>query len=83
MDSRWERRGVLWPVLLILAGAILLLNNIGRLEWSLWELLFRLWPAILLAAGTAGRHGGWPDHHHGGRRVIRMETDGTGKVEQP
>lgn len=51
MDSRWERRGVLWPVLLILAGAILLLNNIGRLDWSLWELFFRLWPAILLAAG--------------------------------
>lgn len=51
MNNRWERRGVLWPVLLILAGGILLLNNIGQLDWSLWELLFRLWPAILLAAG--------------------------------
>lgn len=51
MTNNWERRGVVWPVLLILAGAILLLDNLGRLDLSLWELLFRLWPAILLAIG--------------------------------
>lgn len=51
MNRTWERRGVVWPVLLILAGALLLLNNAGRLDYSIWELLVRLWPAILLAIG--------------------------------
>lgn len=51
MDNRWEDRGVVWPVLLILAGVVLLLNNTGELERGLLELLFRMWPAILLAAG--------------------------------
>lgn len=51
MDDHWYRRGLFWPVLLVLAGAVLLLNNLGLLEWNFWELLFRLWPVILVAIG--------------------------------
>ncbi len=51
MDNRWQDRSLVWPVLLILAGVVLLLNNSGQLEFGLLELIFRSWPAILLAFG--------------------------------
>jgi hypothetical protein len=43
--------GVVWPVILIGAGLILLLNNIGYLTWDIWGILWRLWPILLIAAG--------------------------------
>jgi len=51
VNNHRERVGLFWPVLLVSAGAVLLLNNLGLLEWSLWEMLLRLWPAILVALG--------------------------------
>ena len=38
------------PTLLIGLGLILLLNNLGYLDWSLWDAL-SLWPILLIAAG--------------------------------
>jgi hypothetical protein len=46
-----HHRGVIWPVLLIGAGSILLLNNLGYLSWDIWGTLWRLWPVLLIAAG--------------------------------
>ncbi len=43
--------GVVWPVILIGAGLILLLNNLGYLSWDIWGILWRLWPILLIAAG--------------------------------
>lgn len=46
------RRGsLLAPLVLIAAGIVLLLNNLGVLDWSIWQSLVRLWPILLVAAG--------------------------------
>lgn len=50
--DRYERRGVVFPVLLVLAGALLFLENLGATDVSLWPLFLKLWPAILLAIGV-------------------------------
>jgi hypothetical protein len=42
---------LLWPLLLILAGGVLLLNNLGYLDWGIWAGLWRLWPLILVILG--------------------------------
>lgn len=38
------------PTILIGIGVILLLNNLGYLTWSFWDIL-NLWPILLVAAG--------------------------------
>ncbi len=38
------------PTILIGLGIILLLNNLGYLDWSIWDIL-SLWPVLLIAAG--------------------------------
>lgn len=40
-----------WGILFILVGVILLLNNIGRLDWWVWSDILSLWPLILIAIG--------------------------------
>lgn len=45
------RMPVFGPVLLIAAGTIFLLNNLGVLPWSVWGALGKLWPLILIAIG--------------------------------
>ena len=37
----------MWPVILIGAGVVFLLNNLGVLTWGVWEMLWRLWPVLL------------------------------------
>lgn len=49
------------PTLLVGLGIILLLNNLGVLNWSLWDIV-RLWPILLIAAGLEvllGRRSAW------------------------
>jgi hypothetical protein len=58
-----ERRhaGVVWPAILILVGAVLLLNNLGLTSISWWDLL-SLWPVLLIAIGLdllVGRRSAW------------------------
>jgi hypothetical protein len=57
-----HRRGSLvGAVVLILVGAVLLLNNLGWTTISLWDLL-QLWPVLLIAAGLdllVGRRSAW------------------------
>ncbi|NLE44069.1 MAG: cell wall-active antibiotics response protein [Chloroflexi bacterium] len=51
-DRRKSHRGSLvGPVILISIGIILLLNNLGVLEWNVWEAIFSLWPILIVAAG--------------------------------
>ncbi|MFI5266013.1 MAG: LiaI-LiaF-like domain-containing protein [Chloroflexota bacterium] len=59
---RRRRGGIVWPVLLMGAGVIFLLQNLGLLSWDVWGSIGRFWPAILiligleLFLGSAGRH---------------------------
>ena len=63
MASRSHRRGSLMgPVVLIGAGIIFLLNNLGLLSWMIWDTLWRLWPVLLIAIGLdilVGRRSIW------------------------
>ena len=46
-----RRGGLVGPLLLIGAGAVALLTNVGYLDWSIWGTLLRIWPVFLIAAG--------------------------------
>lgn len=47
-----ERRGGLFgPLLLISAGVLFLLNNLGIVDWNIWLSLLSLWPIILIGIG--------------------------------
>lgn len=45
------RRSVAGPVLLVLIGILLLLNNFGVVPWGVWPALLRFWPVILIVVG--------------------------------
>jgi hypothetical protein len=50
--QRPERHGgFVGPTILICLGVLLLLNNLGMLQWSVWDTAWRLWPVLLIAAG--------------------------------
>jgi hypothetical protein len=40
-----------WGILFITVGVLLLLNNIGELDWWVWTDILSLWPLILIAIG--------------------------------
>jgi hypothetical protein len=40
-----------WPIILIGVGVIFLLNNLGVITGSPWEVIWRLWPVLLIALG--------------------------------
>jgi hypothetical protein len=46
-----RRVSLVGPVILIGLGIVILLNTLGVLAWSVWEVIFRLWPILLIAAG--------------------------------
>jgi hypothetical protein len=50
MRRRRRYRSLMWPVLLIMAGVILLLGYLGVLNVSFWE-LWRLWPVLIILIG--------------------------------
>ena len=57
MREREEKGGarrrypsLVWPILLITAGLLFLLSNLGVLDVNFWE-LWRLWPLLLILAG--------------------------------
>jgi hypothetical protein len=39
------------PLLLIVLGAVLLMNNLGLLSWQIWPTVLRLWPLVLVLLG--------------------------------
>ena len=50
MEEKRRHINLVGPTILIGAGIILLLNNMGYLNWSMWDAV-RLWPVLLIAAG--------------------------------
>lgn len=63
-ENRPQYRGVsvVGPVLLIGLGIVLLLQQSGYLNWSLWEIAGRLWPVVIIAVGAdilIGRRSFW------------------------
>jgi len=63
---------MLWPLILILLGALFLLHNLGVLPLgALKQLLATWWPLILIAVGVAGRRFLHPCATPGGMRTKR------------
>lgn len=50
-EYRRHRGSIVWPLILIGAGIIFLLNNTGAISWDIWWNLARLWPLLLIAVG--------------------------------
>jgi hypothetical protein len=51
MEGEFRRGGLVGPIILIGLGIVFLLNNLGFLEWSIWDVLLRTWPLLLIAWG--------------------------------
>jgi hypothetical protein len=51
MSHNREYRSIFWPIVLLGAGAIWLLSNLGYIQSIDLGLLFRLWPVILIIIG--------------------------------
>jgi hypothetical protein len=49
--ARRRPPSLFWPLLLISAGVLLLLSNLGYVPWSSWNVLWRLWPLLLIGLG--------------------------------
>jgi hypothetical protein len=62
MERPYRRFGLLGPAILIGLGVVFLLNNLGLLEWTVWETLLRLWPVLIIGIGLdllIGRRSIW------------------------
>ncbi|MGE5560225.1 MAG: LiaI-LiaF-like domain-containing protein [Chloroflexota bacterium] len=46
-------RRLLDGVLLVIIGAVLLLNSLGIIPWGVWTSLWRFWPVLLILAGVS------------------------------
>lgn len=46
-----QRTGILGPLILVMIGLLLLLNNLGMLPLGLWGTVWRFWPVILILIG--------------------------------
>ena len=51
MNDRYRRPSITWPIILIALGVIFLLNNLGLIELSAWDVVLRFWPVLLIARG--------------------------------
>jgi hypothetical protein len=49
-QGRHWRPSLVWPMILIAAGILFLLSNLGVLDIDFWQ-LWRLWPVLLILAG--------------------------------
>ena len=63
----WRRHSIFWPLLLIAAGILLFMNNLGQLPGTTWDVVLRLWPVLLIAAGLDGF---WRGEGYAGATVV-------------
>ncbi len=53
MDKpRYRGLSVFGPFLFIGLGIVLLLQQTGMIQWSLWDIAFRFWPLLVVAVGV-------------------------------
>jgi len=50
-EKRRRRSSIVLPSILILLGILLLLHNLGLVDWNVWAAIARFWPLILVALG--------------------------------
>jgi hypothetical protein len=65
--QNWRRHSIFWPLLLIAAGVLLFVNNLGNLPGTTWEIILKMWPVILIAAGLDGY---WRGEGYTGSTVV-------------
>jgi hypothetical protein len=51
MEAPAARRLPIGPLVLVLLGGLLLLNNLGLLPWDVWATVVRFWPLLLVLIG--------------------------------
>ena len=52
MNNHEKKFGnLLFPLILIAAGVVFLLQNLGLLAGNVWDMLFRLWPLLIILLG--------------------------------
>ncbi len=49
-----RRISIFFPLLLIIAGFVLLLTNMKLVDWDIWDAIFLLWPVLFIAGGLDG-----------------------------
>lgn len=52
MQGEFRRGGLVGPIVLIGLGIVFLLENLGFISISLWEVVLRTWPILLIAWGV-------------------------------
>src|SRR5689334_14326052 len=60
--QRRRTRSIVFPVLFVIVGVVLLLNNLGYLPWAVWTALGQMWPVLLILFGLdllIGRRNAW------------------------
>ncbi len=56
--ERRHRRSIFFPLLLVAAGGLLLLSNMGVLGPEIWSSLIRLWPLLIIVGALDGIYRG-------------------------
>ncbi|MGC8786755.1 MAG: LiaI-LiaF-like domain-containing protein [Anaerolineae bacterium] len=51
IEEKRNRPSIIGPLLLIAAGVLLLLNQMGKLPWGIWGTIWCFWPVILILIG--------------------------------
>lgn len=52
MEGEFRRGGLVGPIILIGLGVVFLLENLGFISVSIWEVVLRTWPILLIAWGV-------------------------------
>jgi len=53
-SPRRRHFSIFWPLLLISAGVLVFLSNMGVIQGGGWDLVVRLWPLLLIVGGLDG-----------------------------
>jgi hypothetical protein len=51
MENKKRHYSIFWPVLLIVIGVVLFLNNTGAISGDTWQVIVNLWPLLFIVGG--------------------------------